>query len=244
MAAAPSAPTRKAKEDVEALLSDLDNLDPAQNGAGVAAAANESRSKTQQTNKVDDAQSLLDDLDDLVKRRTPTPKKLSILSTPSSVAKTETAKQTTSTTNAAPTSTSTATMGAQEVPVETDVALHDSLGDAARADPPAQPSWGTWWSSATKLADQARAELEKRAAQVQSQVAESTGEAGGSGSTTAAPWAIAQNVNSFLKNNRDLNKLRSDLSKAGIKGWNELLNVVVPPIEQHEILSITLSHGE
>jgi hypothetical protein len=248
------------KDDVEALLSDLDNLDPT-HGTSITETA-------QPASKADDAQTLLDDLDDLVKRRASTPKR-SLLSTPSGTPARMTASTkrdnvplNTMTSTSAGDSTPTMAADSKESSNEVNVTLQDSeipeqkSAIASPSEAPSgqqqqqqQPSWGNWWNSATKLADQARAELEKRAAQVQSQVVETTKEVtegGGiaSAANTGVPWAIAQNVNSFLKNNRDLNKLKSDFSKVGMKGWNDLLNVVVPPIEKHEILSITLSHGE
>lgn len=258
-----SAPSRTTKkDDVEALLSDLDNLDPTSgsgSGGGVTSAVH--------STKADDAQSLLDDLDDLVKRRAPTPKKPSLFTPSTSHTPTNRSTPTNRTNNSTPLPTNTLTVdgglsstiaaGSSEPLEETTLSSLtniESLANTGAASDQttsqSQPSWGNWWSSATKLADQARAELEKRAAMVQSQVVETArevGEGAGNPSTSSpasVPWAIAQNVNSFLKNNRDLNKLKSDFSKVGKKGWNELLNVVVPPIEQHEILSITLSHGE
>ena len=70
MASASNTPSlrKSKKDDVEALLSDLDNLDPA---SGTTPSAHSTAGRS----KADDAQSLLDDLDDLVKRRAPTPKR-------------------------------------------------------------------------------------------------------------------------------------------------------------------------
>ncbi|UZJ54077.1 hypothetical protein CBS101457_003397 [Exobasidium rhododendri] len=258
MSASASAKTSK-RDDVEALLSDLDNLDH----TGQSSSAKNVISPARLASKTDDAQSLLNDLDDLVKRRGPTPTKSSMMGNTSggtSMKLTKTARRTnlpaSSNGTIADQKISRQSMGdtsKSDAFEETEVTLQEptlsgtSTGHVPSAEAPSQPSWGNWWNSATKLADQARAELEKRAAQVQSQVAETAreaNEAGGLTGTSGAgvPWAIAQNVNSFLKNNRDLNKLKSDFSKVGMKGWNDLMNVVVPPIEKHEILSITLSH--
>jgi hypothetical protein len=240
------------RDDVEALLSDLDNL----GHTDQSGSRNSNDVDTAHpASKADDAQSLLDDLDDLVKRRGPAPKKSSLLSSSSSTPSrlTKSTKQDAAPASATPSegiSNSTGAVGHADLLQELNVRLQEpALSTQSQSTveaPTQQPSWGNWWNSATKLADQARAELEKRAAQVQSQVADTTREASEGGSTSGAgvPWAIAQNVNSFLKNNRDLNKLKSDFSKVSMKGWNELLNVVVPPIEKHEVLSITLSHGE
>jgi hypothetical protein len=246
----PAGSLRKSKkDDVEALLSDLDSLEPA---SGTAAAS--SHSATGQSTKADDAQSLLDDLDDLVKRRAPTPKrqeKPSLLtSSSSSTLIRSSASPLPSDAKTSGVSTPTTRVNEISAPLEEASLSSSTIEPAQAASTSAQPSWGNWWNSATKLADQARAELEKRAAVIQSQVVESTKDVGGDGNAgsgvnpAGVPWAIAQNVNSFIKNNKDLNKLKADFSKVGKKGWNELLNVVVPPIEKHEILSVTLSHGE
>lgn len=101
---------------------------------------------------------------------------------------------------------------------------------SAAATPLAGASgWGGWWSSATKLADQARAEIEKRA---QSEQAKELSQRG---------WGLAQNVRGFVKET-GWEKLGEDLTKVGKRGWTEVINAVAPPIAAHEVIQVTLSH--
>ncbi|PWN37827.1 uncharacterized protein FA14DRAFT_142409 [Meira miltonrushii] len=235
--------TRKTKkDDVEALLSDFDNLETKRTTGG--AASNEKATPRGLTGKKtntsastkDDAQLLLDDLDDLVKqRRAPTPKRTLSTKTPSTSVSRTASTDNFHTSNTAANDASKTSNVSDQIPPSSDASSNITLGETGISTSSdhaasASGSWGGWWSSATKFADQARAELEKRAAQVQSQI--------------NLPWqSAAQNINAFLKSHGgDLNKIRSDIGKVGMKRWNEILNVVVPPIESHEVLSITLSH--
>lgn len=279
----PGSLTRKTKkDDVEALLSDFDNLETKRtlNGASVEKATSKGltgkKTLPSTSSTKDDAQLLLDDLDDLVKqRRAPTPKRTLSTKTPSaSVSRTpstdnfQASKQSA---NEIGKSTDSDEQSILPSDVGSNIALGATeTGASSTHIPSASGSWGGWWSSATKFADQARAELEKRAAQVQSQVVETTSAAAAAAAAAASapapteidmdgkpiekgrprsgeinlPWqSAAQNINAFLRSHGgDLNKIRSDIGKVGIKRWNEILNVVVPPIESHEVLSITLSH--
>lgn len=85
------------------------------------------------------------------------------------------------------------------------------------------------WSSATKFADQARAEIEKRA---QSEQAKDLGQRG---------WDLAQGVRGFVKET-GWEKLGDDITKVGKRGWTEVINAVAPPISAHEVIQVTLSH--
>lgn len=232
---------RSNKDDVEALLSDLDSL-----GTNVDKNNDAQATRAKADVDKDEAQTLLADLDDLVKqRRAPTPKRASSSSNAAaSHAQHDSPK---------PSAPDPGDQNPTPIPSDTlavDGGISSTLASAssvpleqADAAPTTNAPWSGWWSSATKLADQARAELEKRAAQVADATNLDPPPTSGS-SKVGAPWTLAQNVNSFIKaHGGDLNKIRSDIGKVGMKGWNEILNVVVPPIENHEVLNITLSHG-
>lgn len=89
--------------------------------------------------------------------------------------------------------------------------------------------WGGWWSSATKLADQARAEIERRA---QSEQAKELSQRG---------WGLAQGVRGYVEKS-GWDKIGEDLGKVGKRGWTEVVNAVAPPISAHEVIQVTLSH--
>ncbi|WFD45113.1 hypothetical protein MPSI1_003790 [Malassezia psittaci] len=107
----------------------------------------------------------------------------------------------------------------------------------------ANSSWGQWggnlFSNATRIADQARQEIEKRAASVVPKAQEEN-------PTQTQP--IQQISNQFAERFRGLMKdagldsLSQNLTAAGKRGWNDILNAVAPPMEAHESVHVTLSH--
>lgn len=297
--APPKKPSKK--DDVEALLSDLDSLGSGSGSSGSGskeakkAAATEGAGAGAGAKAKDDAQSLLDDLDELVKRRAATPKR-----TPSAAA-TPAAEVTPSATPSGTLSRSAAAMAASAdgskeqatAPSERDVAASPSevpvtdpsTTTAAAATSVAGPGagaaagagagaggWGNWWSSAQKLADQARAELEKRAAQaaqagkdLASEVRQSEEEARRQGipsltsvaenasqavSRTAKgdPWSLARSMLGSGSGDGGSggggirNFNLQELSQMGKRGWMDIVNAVAPPIARHEVLQVSLSH--
>lgn len=236
------------KESVEALLSDLDSLGTEDTGGAAASKPKAPPSAPAATSSTPDAQSLLDDLDSLVQRRAPTPRRTTTATTgsavttqPSAAAPPSAAAAESSSTTRPPTAEaeqSPAASAAQAL--ESTPAPEKQRENSASATPAASSSssggggggWGSWgsvWSSATKLADQARAELEKRA---QSEQAKELGQRG---------WDIAQGVRGFVKET-GWEKLGDDLTKVGKRGWTEVINAVAPPIAAHEVIVLTLSH--
>lgn len=225
------------KDSVEALLSDLDNLGTAEPSPRPSTSS--AKSANQQAPPVagatDDAQSLLDDLDNLVQRRAPTPRKQQQQqqSGPEQRAKTDlsiSAKNE----GVNPSPATAAARALEQTPTSDRDAQSDTApsSTAAASSASAGSGWGSWgsvWSSATKLADQARAEIERRA---QSEQARELSQRG---------WHLTQGVREFVKE-AGLEKLGEDLTKVGKRGWTEVINAVAPPISAHEIIQVTLSH--
>lgn len=127
--------------------------------------------------------------------------------------------------------------------------------EASAPEPkPAEPaaenasSWGQWggslFSNATRFADQARHELERRAAAV---VQKAPNEA------TAPAAALEQPIHDIsnrfaqgfrgLVRDAGLESLGQNLTAAGRRGWNDIVSAVAPPMEAHESVDVTLSHG-
>ncbi|PWN22735.1 hypothetical protein BCV69DRAFT_280340 [Microstroma glucosiphilum] len=204
----------------------------------------------------DDAQSLLDDLDNLVQRRAATPKRVAELTQGSShgaASPDSPSPSAPATTGIPETATVPLSAGAgltrsPSAPIdEGDSVAAQAASKLGAAPLPEQQqqaasqasatasssggwnSWGSVWSTASKLADQARAELEKRAQSEQAKELTNRG------------WGLAQNVRGFVKE-AGLEKLGEDLGKAGKRGWTEVLNAVAPPISAHEVIQVTLSH--
>lgn len=229
------------KDSVEALLSDLDNLGTAEASPRPSTSSSKAAATTTpsgpKAGASDDAQSLLDDLDNLVQRRAPTPRKQqqqqSQLQPPAE-------GQTASSSNTAEAGVepSPATLAAQALETTASPEQQQKSSDAdpsasATTQPAASSAgWGGWgsvWSSAAKLADQARAEIEKRA---QSEQAREISQRG---------WGLTQGVRDFVKD-AGLERLGEDLTKVGKRGWTEVINAVAPPISAHEVIQVTLSH--
>ncbi|PWN51544.1 hypothetical protein IE53DRAFT_386080 [Violaceomyces palustris] len=284
--------SRKARQDVDELLADLENLGtdqpplssratatsassstaavtPSEAAAtsSSAASSNPNRSSSDSSSnqrqqppndsrKVQDAQSLLDDLDNLVQSR-PSLGSRSANQRPSSA------------------SQPPSTIASEPAPAPTDDP--QTVSPSSSAPPASAPvqkettssgggGWGGWGSSlfsqATKLADQARQEIEKRAPIHSSMTATNstptgTATATATSSSSSQPpssdtvvvnsnpkaWVdfATKGVRGFVKE-AGLDKLGEDLGKVGKRGWNEILNAVAPPIAAHEVIQVTLSH--
>jgi hypothetical protein len=183
-------PRRAAATDsVEALLSSLDGLPSSPAPSSAAAAPGSAAPAATGGDARKDAQSLLDEMDDLVQRRAPTPRSAS-----SAAPRTASPAQTTplrsslaSGASAAP----TATAGSVAQP-PAPLASQPAPPPPAAAAPAQSSSWSPWasaWSSATKLAESARAELEKLEKHAPEQ-------ARGLG---AKGWGIAQGVKGLVQ---------------------------------------------
>lgn len=119
----------------------------------------------------------------------------------------------------------------------------------------AKPSWGGWgsmWNQATRLADQARAELEKHTS---AELAAAREAAEGKrladlsalgGALGARGWGLAQNVRHYVQEQSglDLEKIGSQVTEAGRRGLNDLIQAVSTPVAEHDILQVQVSHGK
>lgn len=159
-----------AKNDVESFLEDLDNLVPKNQSssenkstenqnkeASSGATSNQQSTNSGSSHSAADAQSLLDDLDSLVQQRRST--NISSSNKSSSTSTLTQPKPTSQQSDNPSTSTTTSTTNTTQPQSTTDSnpTTTSSTGGG----------WGGWggsvWSSATRIADQARLELERRA---------------------------------------------------------------------------------
>lgn len=101
--------------------------------------------------------------------------------------------------------------------------------------------WGHLFSTATKFAGQARDEIGRRTAAI---VQTGTGEKGLSTDQNIYDLGtkMAQRVRGLVQD-AHLDQLGQNLSEVGRKGWNDILNAVVLPVEAHDSVSVTVSHG-
>ncbi|PWN41121.1 hypothetical protein IE81DRAFT_324841 [Ceraceosorus guamensis] len=264
-----SKPKTKAADSVEALLSSLDvGGDASMDGSNAAAGA-KSSSGSGAAGAGGDAQSLLDEMDDLVQRRgVGSTRKASALSggastaTSSNNASSPLVAPPASAQAATPTSAATSLSGQEPIPSTAASSEQSAATPSANAGGGGGWGWGSVWGQATKFADQARAELEKRSATVSAVPgsSESTEGAKGRGGLAlpslpqlpaatqeaarelqSRGWGIAQGVRGFVKD-AGLEKLGEDLTAASRKGWLEIINAVAPPISEHEVIQVTLSH--
>ncbi|EST07617.1 Maintenance of telomere capping protein 1, Mtc1 [Kalmanozyma brasiliensis GHG001] len=233
--------SRRNRKDVDDLLADLDNLGteppakPARKSADKPSLS--SSTSTDGLRKgPDDAQSLLDDLDSLVQSRTSASSRASLRKkSGTSGAATPTAPApATPKTEMAPTSPSPAPAPAPTVFVPADKSPEPTLSASSSGG-----GWAGWGSSlftqATKLADQARQEFEKRAPTQAEQARELGSQIGSKG------WDLAKNVRGFVAE-ANLEKWSEEVTKVGKRGWTDIINTVAPPISAHEIIQVTLSH--
>ena len=235
--------SRRNRKDVDDLLADLDNLGTEQqpskpprksaDKSASSAAASGDIAGSGSTKTPEDAQSLLDDLDSLVQSRASTSSRASQRKKDDALAASTTPVATPVKT--APEPAASAALEASSVPAT--AALADNV--PAESNLPASTSggggWAGWGSSlfsqATKLADQARQEFEKRAP-TQAEQARELGSKG---------WDLAKGVRGFVKE-ANLERWGEEVTKVGKRGWTDIVNAVAPPIAAHEIIQVTLSH--
>jgi hypothetical protein len=184
-------PRRAAATDsVEALLSSLDGLPSSPAPSSTAAAPASAVPAAAGGDARKDAQSLLDEMDDLVQRRAPTPRSAS-----SAAPRTASPAQTTPLRSTLASGASTAPLaaaGPAAQPPAPPASQPAPPPPPAAAAPAPSSSWSPWasaWSSATKLAESARAELEKLEKHAPEQ-------ARGLG---AKGWGIAQGVRGLVQ---------------------------------------------
>ncbi|GAA6012619.1 hypothetical protein JCM10207_009059 [Rhodosporidiobolus poonsookiae] len=127
---------------------------------------------------------------------------------------------------------------------------------AAEEEPSAQGGWG--WSSmwtqassvvqqASNLAQQARSAAEEQVKAAQEQATARGGIAGLGGglikalgeNEQAKKWS--ETVQSYAKG-AHLDQLGKDLKSTTLKSLTDLLNAVAPPIAEHEVIQVSLSH--
>ncbi|CBQ71866.1 conserved hypothetical protein [Sporisorium reilianum SRZ2] len=236
--------SRRNRKDVDDLLADLDSLGTEQptkpprksadkSAPSSAAAASNDAAGAGSKKAPEDAQSLLDDLDSLMQSRAASSSRASLRKKEDAPAPVS-AKTTTTTTTTEPTP-----IAAPEVPAAASAASVPSETAAAETSVTSSGSggggWSGWGSSlfsqATKLADQARQEFEKRAP-TQAEQARELGSKG---------WDLAKGVRGFVKE-AGLEKWGEEVTKVGKRGWTDIVNAVAPPIAAHEIIQVTLSH--
>lgn len=46
----------------------------------------------------------------------------------------------------------------------------------------------------------------------------------------------------ILSTRVDIEKLRRDITETGLKAMNDIMNAVAPPIAEHEVIQVNLSH--
>lgn len=262
----PSTNASPRKQDVDALLADL-SLDMKASELPKKTAAPRPRlgEKSSPSARPHEAQSLLDDLEGMVQRRRHTqrdskeaphamnppksrpatgtlrPLKMEAQATsaqhPSALSKAVNQAPVTETqTHGMETSQETSASNSEPVAAESDASENKAWGAWGSGAP-----WGHLFSTATKFAGQAREEIGRRTAAI---VQTGTGEKGMSADQHIYDLGtkMAQRVRGLV-HDAHLDQLGQNLSEVGRKGWNDILNVVVLPVEAHDSVNVTVSHG-
>lgn len=102
--------------------------------------------------------------------------------------------------------------------------------------------WGSLFSTASKFAEQARDELGRRTAAVVQHTP--TVEKGSHPEQQIYEFGnkFAQRVRGFVQDG-GLEQIRDNITAAGRRGWNDIVNAVVLPMEAHDSVNVTVSHG-
>ena len=245
---APSASRRK--QDVDELIADLNididvskgKLSPNRNTAGSRPPGAQAHSSPAE------AESVLDDLEGMVQRRrySPSSRTPAHVSSPSNLphispniasAAAGVPPSSPSLPNAAQQSLAPSASVPPAATTSAQVAKEEQQADAASGDALAG-GWGQWGSllsSASRFAGQARHELERRAAEIRGE------EAQGELSLQHLSERFSKGVRGIVAD-ANLNKFGHDISAVTSRGWNDILNVVAPPMEAHEMVQVSLSY--
>ena len=102
--------------------------------------------------------------------------------------------------------------------------------------------WGSLFSTASKFAEQARDELGRRTAAVVQHTP--TVDKGSHPEQQIYEFGnkFAQRVRGFVQDG-GLEQIRDNITAAGRRGWNDIVNAVVLPMEAHDSVNVTVSHG-
>ncbi|SPO23147.1 uncharacterized protein UTRI_01825 [Ustilago trichophora] len=244
---------RSNRKDVDDLLADLDNLGTEQPPTKPPRKSADKSSNATATVSIDtssgaglkkapeDAQSLLDDLDSLVQSRAASNSRASLRKKDDTASATPSVAVTAAVTKTE-TDSSSAAPEAPAAAVSEKVAAQETSLPASNSSGGGWAGWGSsLFSQATKLADQARQEFEKRAP-TQAEQARELGSKG---------WDLAKGVRGFVKEaglekwgkyHLHLDMAGEEVTKVGKRGWTDIVNAVAPPIAAHEIIQVTLSH--
>ena len=214
---------------------------------------------------VEDAQSVLDFLDEITQRSsTPTPAiKRSALTSSASLSNVPGGglSRSGSRTNILSTVAASRKSGesirsarttSNNSPASTPLPLPETPGVAESTAAPAASTdggwgWGSVWNSATTIVQQARTVAEEQV-KTATATASNVGGLGGLGeglmkalgeNEQAKKWG--EGVREFARTNQ-LDQLGKDLRSQTLKSLTELLNAVAPPIAEHEVIKVNLSH--
>lgn len=241
-----TATSSRRKQNVDELLADL-SIDIQAPAAATTPAIKTPSTRAQGTPSYTppaEAQSVLDDLEGLVQRRryspsprTPLPPAVPRL--PQNLVSPEKRAEP-APKPASPAPSPAPPAAAAEAPDAQVHARESASGTAAPAAGNEAPAsawgqWGTLLSSASKFAGQARHELERRAAEI------GLDDGHGELSLHHLSERFTRGVRGIV-GDANLGKFGQDISEVGRRGWNDILNVVAPPMEAHEMVQVSLSY--
>lgn len=256
MAATPDSPVKSAGEakgrssraDVLQFLDSLDSFTPSDSPAPSLTTPVVAQSNTE------DAQSVLDFLDEITQRsQTPT-SAIQKRGTPTPLTG---LSRSSSRTNvlSAPSRNSTESIRSNKQSVNSPISTTPL--ELLPAPTPIQPiqstseqgwGWGSVWNSAATIVQQARTVAEEQVKTATQTASEVSGNFNGLGEGLMKALGdneqakkLAEGVREFARSNQ-LDQLGKDLRSQTLKSLTELLNAVAPPIAEHEVIKVNLSH--
>ncbi|PSR71269.1 hypothetical protein PHLCEN_2v12783 [Hermanssonia centrifuga] len=222
--------TKSKQEEALAFLDDLDNMAPAPSGQGA--------SQVSQPPPEGEAE-VYAFIDEITQKSSEPPRTIiSHIERPISRAGTPTLRKSTERVKVgAPASLLPTASGTASPLLRTDSASSRvSISSAAKQDPrESTPSvagasggwgWGNVWSSASAAVQQARAVVDEQVKNLPK-------------NDQARKWG--EGVLEYAKS-AQLDKLGQDFKRVGLSTLTDLLNVVAPPISEHEVIQVWLSH--
>ncbi|KAH9176979.1 maintenance of telomere capping protein 1 [Lactarius sanguifluus] len=235
-------PKSKSKqEEALQILDDLDLLSPDSRTPGIDSAAAAPSPKTTNPGEAADVLAFLDEITQ--KSSEPTRSAASLVDRPLSRSGTPTLRKSTERVKVGGSSltgpgsssvrgVSPSTSSSNLVPAE----KQQAIPEHERRPSGGGWGWGNVWSSASTALQQAKSVVDEQVKSLPTQDTKKWGEGVLGYARTAQ-----ERAQEYAKN-AQLERLGQDLKRVGLSTFNEILNVVAPPISEHEVIQVWLSH--
>ncbi|KAI0271559.1 maintenance of telomere capping protein 1 [Gloeopeniophorella convolvens] len=234
-----SSKSKSKQEEALQILDDLDLLSPETHAPGVNTAAAVPSAAATNSGEAAEVLAFLDEITQ--KSSEPTRTATSLVDRPLSRSGTPTLRKSTERVKVGGSSLAAPGSSSSAKSVSPSASTSSLLLPAATPERDAQSAgggwgWGNVWSSASSALQQARSVVDEQVKNLPTQDAKKWSEG------VIGYAKNAQELAQEYAKNAQLDKLGKDLKRVGLSTFTEILNAVAPPISEHEVIQVWLSH--